>query len=596
MQLSNELHQLISQEIIADIDTLNSKDGLSVFEIKGYLTNSKYNPVKEAKRICEGNYKKHHYHILLGIGAGYIADELYLKLNDHERLLIIEPNEKLLERANGLQCIRDIEKVSIISGLRFEQLEKYLSSVVTEYNNRIQFIISPNYDKLYPHFIKQVMLIIKEILMLEIVNRNTLRKFANNWQENFINNLYFAYQSIPFSLLNKKLACPIVIASGGPSLIKQLPLIKNNRSKFFLLCAGSTINTLLTNGIVPDGIVVIDGSDGNLTHFKNIKDFNIPLFYSTMLYKDILRLHTGKKIVFNNKGHSQSGKVIDSLLNYEVGEVIGGGSVANFSLDIAYKLTSGPICLVGQDLAYTGNVSHAKGNKNFAMIDEKIMKERKMFKINGYYGEKVLTDYSLLSMKKGFELYLDYVSQRDGIKRVYNCTEGGAVIEGYENLSFSTFLNKFCENQIIKDFNKLLNEMTVEKTTEQWKGLHDFISNEKHKSEKVYALCTESLDILSKLNQTSSNFTNKVIKSLDKLDNQLQNLLKNELLFYLFQEVIFNVNNHFLEKETETHEEAQKRIYLKSSALYEGIQTSSQRAITWYEELLDNISKEMNME
>jgi hypothetical protein len=594
VQLSNELYDIITQEISVDINILKSRDELPIFEVNGYLTSSKYRPIKEAQKISGENYKKHHFHILLGIGSGYIAEGLYSMLGDHERLLIVEPNEKLLAMLSEIQCINDLEKVNIISGLAFEQLEKYLAPIVTEYNNRIQLIISPNYDKLYPQFTKQVMLKIEEALMLEIVNRNTLRQFADDWQGNFINNLNSAYKSIPFSLLSGKLNCPIVVASGGPSLIKQIPLIKKNRNNFLLLCAGSTINTLLANEIIPDAIVSIDGGIGNFNHFKNMKGFSIPLFYSAMLHKDILKLHTGKKIIFNNKSHNQSGKIINDLLQYEVGEIIGGGSVANFSLDIAYKLTSGPICLIGQDLAYTGNVTHAKGNENFAIIDQKQIEERKMFKINGYYGDEVLTDYPFFSMKKGFEIYLEYVNQGDGKNNIYNCTEGGTLIEGCENLSFASFLNKFCEKQVPQDFTRLLNEITIEKTQEQWKELYDYMDNEKQTSEKARLLCKEALDLLLKLNHDNPNFTNKVLKKLDKLDNRLKKLLKNELLFYLFQEVIFSVNNGFLEKETETTAEKQKRIYLKSVALYEGIQASSEKSITWYEELLDNISEEMN--
>jgi hypothetical protein len=594
MQLSNKLYDIINQEISADINILKSRDEQPVFEVNGYLTSSKYRPIKEAQKISTENYKKHHFHILLGIGSGYIAEELYSMLGDHERLLIVEPNKKLLEMLSETRCFNDLQKVNILSGLAFEQLEKYLAPIVTEYNNRIQLIISPNYDKLYPHFIKQVMVKIEEALMLEVVNRNTLRQFANDWQENFINNLNSAFKSIPFSLLSGKLSCPIVIASGGPSLIKQIPLIKENRNSFLLLCAGSTINTLLANEIIPDAIVSIDGGIENFKHFKNMEDFRIPLFYSAMVHKDILKLHTGKKIIFNNMSHNQSAKIINDLLQYEVGEIVGGGSVANFSLDIAYKLTSGPICLIGQDLAYTGNVTHAKGNENFAIIGEKQIEERKMFKINGYYGEEVLTDYPFYSMKKSFEIYLEYVNRGDRKNNIYNCTEGGALIKGCENLPFTSFLNKFCKKPVPQNFTRLLNEITIEKTQEQWKELYEYVEYEKQTSEKARLLCKEAQDLLLKLNHYSPNFTNKVLKKLEKLDNRLKELLKNELLFYLFQDVIFSINNNFLEKETETADEKQKRIYFKSMALYKGIQSSSEKSIKWYGDLLDNILEEMS--
>lgn len=581
--------QLINEEISAKVNTLFSKEGMPVYEIKGYLTTSKYRPRIEAEKISKENYRKNNYHILLGIGSGNIASELYSLLGEREKLLIIEPNKELLEKVQNIKCLIDTERVKLVSGLHNEELEHLLSPLAAEYNNRIQLIISPNYDKIYPNFTKQVMMKIKEILMLETVNRNTLNRFAENWQENFIRNVFFAFQSKPLSTLNRKMDCPVVIASGGPSLNKHLSLIKKNLNKFFLLCAGSTLNTLLDNGIVPDGIVSIDGSIQNFNHFKHLNNFRIPLFYSMTLNIEILKLHSGEKIIFNSKGHDQSNQIVDELLKCKVGEVIGGGSVANFSLDIANKMTDGPVCLIGQDLAYTDNSSHATGNKNFAKIDKVKMNERNMFEIDGYYGDRVLTDYPFFSMKRGFELYLNYISHNN----VYNCTEGGAFINGCINTPFEDFINEFCKEPILKEFSSLFSNESYIKTKTHWKELYKIISNERENSQKAQVLCSNALDLLEKLNPEKPIFNKNNIKKLDTLDTELKLLLNSELLYYIFGEIIFSVNNNFLEKEFETIEMSHKRIYLKSLALYEGIQVASKKAIHYYQELLNDISMEL---
>ncbi|CAN7201205.1 motility associated factor glycosyltransferase family protein [Rossellomorea sp. LjRoot5] len=590
MHLNIDRTQLINEEVSSKVKTFFSKEGMPVYEIKGYLTTSKYRPKIEAEKISQENYRKNNCHILLGIGSGNIANELHSLLSNKEKLLIIEPNKNILEKMENLKCLLDTEKVKIISGLHNEELEKVLYSLVKEYNNRIQLIISPNYDKIYPNFTKKAMVKIKEILMLETVNRNTLSRFAENWQENFIRNFYFAFQSKPLNTLAGKLNCPVVIASGGPSLDKHLLLIKKNLNKFFLLCAGSTLNTLLDNGIVPDGIVSIDGGLENYNHFKNLKDFTIPLFYSMTLNTEILKLHSGEKIIFNSKGHDQSNQIVDELLKYKVGEVIGGGSVANFTLDIANKLTNGPVCLIGQDLAYTDNASHAIGNINFSKIDKVKMNERKMFEIDGYHGDKVLTDYPFFSMKRGFELYLNYLNHS---REVYNCTEGGAFINGCVNTPFKSFINEFCKEKISKEFLQLFSSENYIKTNENWEKLYEIMNGEKEKCQQAQALCTVALDILLKLNPQKPIFNIKTNKKLEKSDKKLKLLLNSGLLFYLFGEVIHSVNNNFLEKESETFEMNQKRIYLKSLALYEGIQISLQKAIHYYQELLNDISQEL---
>ncbi|WP_078378896.1 motility associated factor glycosyltransferase family protein [Sutcliffiella halmapala] len=584
---------ILQQEIVSKIEILSSKDNLPIFEIDGYITNSKYNPINEAIKLAQLNFKKNHIHVLLGIGAGYIAKELFLKLSENEVLLIIEPNVELFKKlikVQDLQYLIDDKKVTVITGLNFEYFEEYLSVNVVKFNNRLQLIVSPNYEKIYPSYSKQVLMTTKDILLLQVVNKNTMKRFFGSWQENFIENLYHVFTANPFSHLRKRLNCPVVITAGGPSLIKHMQLIKERRNQMFLLCAGSTINSLLANNIIPDAIVSIDGGYENYKHFENLSYLEVPLLFSPKLHKDILKIYKGKKILFTDKAESRNNKLIDEIVDYQIGEVYGGPSVANYCLDIAVQLTTGPICMIGQDLAYTNNTTHAEGNKNYSVINEHSIEERMLFKVAGYDGGDVLTDYPLFSMKKAFEEYCKHALKDSN--QIFNCTEGGAKIEGIENILFSNFVNNYCNKDLSKEVGKVLNETRIEKTKEQWDNLFNVISDEKRKSKKVMILCKESLEVLSKIDKETPSFNFKIIKQLDKFDRKLKVLLKNEFLFYLFGEVSFNINNYYLEQENETEEELQKRIYLKSCALYEGIHFVSNESIAWFEKLLEKISSE----
>ncbi|WP_157843146.1 motility associated factor glycosyltransferase family protein [Bacillus sp. FJAT-42315] len=592
-------NQELELEMNTTYEVVQSKQNLPIIKVGGYLTSSKYDPKKEASKIAEQNYKKHHVHVLLGGNGGYIAEQLCGKLSEEERLIIIEPNEKVLKASQKLDLFKNPkieDKAEFITSTQIEEIEKFLAPIFNAFNNRIQLIISPNFEKIYPLFAKKVVSLIKEVLMLNVVDKNTWSFFAEDWQENYIKNLYFAFLSTPFNDLNKKFTLPVVIASGGPSLTKQLPLLKKYREKVILLSAGSTINTLLRNDIIPDGIVSIDGGIANYKHFEQLHHLDIPLFYTSTLHKDILKMYKGDKIFFNNKSHLDISQLTNDVIEKDIDKVIGGASVANYCLDIAYQMTTGSICLIGQDLAYTNNSTHASGNKGKKELDPELIKSRKMFTVIGYDGKEVWTDYPFVSMKKGFEDYINYVNTSDKSVNIYNCTEGGVIIEGMEHIPFEQFLSENCHIPTPHSIKALLKEINYNRSEEEWKRFYERIREEKFKNKKVINVSEEAVKILEKMDAENPIFQPSVNKKLSKLDKQLTRLLEDEFLLYLFGEVFKQVNNYYLEKENETEEETHLRIYYKSVVLYKGILDASQKAEKWYENLLSDIKKELATE
>lgn len=583
-------------EINSIYEVVQSKQNIPIMKVKGYLTNSKYDPKKEASKIVNQNYNKHHVHILLGSSCGYIAEELSEKLSDEERLIIIEPNKEVFVESQQIGLFNKFKckaNVDFITSTQIEEIEKEFEIICRTFNNRVNLIVSPNFEKMYPKFTKTVMLLIKEALILNVVDKNTWNFFVEDWQENFIENLYFAFKSIPINELSKKFTNPIVIASGGPSLSKQLPLVKKYRDKIILLCAGTTINSLLQNDIVPDAIVSIDGSVANYNHFKDLQSLDVPIFYCTTLHKDIIKKYKGHKIVFNNKSHLDVCNLTNKVIGKDINEVIGGGSVANYCLDIANQISTGPICFIGQDLAYTNNNTHASGNISKREIDQELIEIRKMFTVVGYGGKEVWTDYPLVSMKKGFEDYIRYINALGYSSKIYNCTEGGVIIEGMEHVPFKKFLSENCHSAISRSFKEILKEINYIRSQEEWKRFYERIREEKFKNKKVINVSEEAINILKKMDAENPIFQQSVNKKLSKLDKQLTRLLEDEFLLYLFGELFKKVNNDYLEKENETEEQTHLRIYQKSVALYRGILDASQKAEKWYENLLTNIKEEL---
>jgi len=580
-----------------EIDLVKSRQvDLETLIVNNLYLHSRYNPIDEAKKIAESSYKKNHLHILFGLGLGYIAKAISKKLSDTDQLLIIEPNidmSKLtLDREEGKELLKH-DKVQIFVGLDIKHFESFLHAYFAEYMGRFTIITSPNYPKLYPEFYKEFLEKTKEILMMEVINNNTHHMFSKLWQENFISNLYTAFTAHNIEDIKGKLTCPVVIVSSGPSLTKQLPLLKGIKNYAFIISVGSTINTLLNVDIIPDLIVTVDGGEPNYNHFRSLNIDHIPMIYPLIVHRKIPSEHKGQQIIFNISDHIIMNKWANRLLLRDIGIVQTGNSVANFSLDIAYQITSGPICIIGQDLAYTNNQSHASGNKGFSLIDDKKINERKMFYAEGYYGDEVLTDYVFHGMKKGFEQHLDNIRESGYTQEVYNCTEGGIKLKGFKQVPFQQFIESFCQSDYSKEINHFIPSRSIP-TKKDWENFHNEVLLLKKQYDEVLSTATESLSILEKVRKNHYLFNKRLSGKLDNCDNKLKRLLENEFIFYLVKPTIFKFQHSYLEVEDESEEEMNKRVYDKSLVLYEGIKDATKSGLEWIDDLISKIEKNIN--
>ncbi|EIJ80520.1 hypothetical protein PB1_09172 [Bacillus methanolicus PB1] len=566
-----------------------AKSGQRIHKVINYYLHSKYDPIREAERFAERYYKKHHLHILFGVGSGYIAESLSKKMSEEEFLIIVEPLKSLIE--NQLYKNHVLKRTILIEGSKFENFEKLFDSLTNQFSNRVQVICSPNYDKLFPSEYHQILNIVKNLIYVQKVNDNTIKAYSKEWQQNFILNLFYGFDDIPLHTLEHYYDIPVVVASGGPSLTKQIPLLKNVREHVLLIASGSTINTLVNYDIEPDFVVTIDGNFSNYKHFESLKLKKTKVIYSLSHHEKILEKLNQRSFMFVPRVHQSLKSYAEKLLNKEVPDVLGGASVASFALNIAHSISTGPVALIGQDLAYTDNKTHAEHNKNFKKIDETYIKERRMFYTEGYYGDQVLTDYAFLTMKYNFEKLIQTFSQPE---RIYNCTEGGVKLDGYQQTSF----REFCERYVIT--NKSVTMFDIDsyphKDIQEWKEFLIRIENEIKLHDKVKRLVEEAV-LLLKRNASDTAFEAKILKKLDKIDEQLKPILDEGMMSLIVQPIILDTFNNYLPKENETEKESYQRVFARSKDLYSRIQEAAIDSKSYFMRLKEKIrNKIISME
>lgn len=572
-----------------NIETIYSKrEGLPVFKMAGYLLHSKYDPIKEAEVYVEKHYRKHHLHILFGYGNGYIVQQFAKRITSDEFLLVVEPNRALEKDIQSTHVNNERIKVAVIEHV--DEFEAILQVFIKRFPQGVQFIISPNYDKIYSELCKQCFKKAKDVVFMEKINRNTFNFFAHDWQKNYLLNLVHAFEDEGLQVLEKQFDAPAIIVAGGPSLTKQLPLLEQVREKALIICAGSTINTLLAHHIKPHIVVTIDGGINNYLHFESIDMDDIFVIYSLLVHHQIIDEHKGKRAFFipNNMDYDMA-SLTTQLLNKHVPSVLSGGSVANFALFIAHRLTSGPICLIGQDLAYTNNQTHAQHNRFYREISEEDKKQRGMFYTEGYFGDEVLTDYGFYSMKTSFEQFASFV---DDSNRLFNCTEGGVRLKGYKQIPFKQFIEKYIR---FDDGRTVFVDQFVQpqkRSQEEWEVFLERIEREIEKYREVADICKKAIRLLGK-NRSNQYFDEHILKKLNKYDRKLDEQLKTGIMQYLLMPIVYHILCEFLPSENETKKEMFHRVYHRSKALYGGVEKAASETVFYLSELRKRIKEKI---
>ncbi|EOA5140720.1 motility associated factor glycosyltransferase family protein, partial [Campylobacter jejuni] len=109
---------------------------------------------------------------------------------------------------------------------------------------------------------------------IEVVIRNLIGNFqiALPTYSHLLQNIPSMLESIPFQRIlseRKNKFENAIVVSAGPSLSKQLPLLKAYQDKAVIFCADGALSMLEKEGIAPDYVTNLDYSDWPMKFFQN---------------------------------------------------------------------------------------------------------------------------------------------------------------------------------------------------------------------------------------------------------------------------------------------------------------------------------------
>ncbi|EDO9394691.1 DUF115 domain-containing protein [Campylobacter coli] len=244
-----------------------------------------------------------------------------------------------------------------------------------------------------------------------------------------------------------------IIVSTGPSLTKQLPLLKKYANKATIFCADSSYPILAKHGIKPDYVCMLERDEIVAECFNNdFKDFDKDIIFlvASLVHKKTISYleKNQRKYILIIKGQPFARCL--GLDDY--GYINAGMSVSHMAYELAENLGHNNIILIGQDLAYAKDgQTHSQGFIHANLHNGDYERDLDRFSTTAYGGNgKVQSSEIWTLFRQIFENFIAFSKSK-----TYNCTEGGARIESAIEKPFKELCENLLENKKDKKFKKL---------------------------------------------------------------------------------------------------------------------------------------------
>ncbi|EAK7575825.1 motility associated factor glycosyltransferase family protein [Campylobacter coli] len=327
-----------------------------------------------------------------------------------------------------------------------------------------------------------------------------------------------------------------IIVSTGPSLTKQLPLLKKYASKATIFCADSSYPILAKHGIKPDYVLSLERIPLTSEFFNN----NFGEFDKDIVFVCAGVVHPKTIEYLKNKTFIITQKVLAfpyyiNLKNFCYAAV--GFSVAHMAYEFATHLSHKNIIFIGQDLAYAKDgFSHTKDYKNLDKHEGHFQRDKGKFQCLAYGGDGKAESSEVWIF---FKQILEAMIIKYHIT-TYNCTEGGARIEGTIEKPFLWA----CENLLDKDLNKPFEKLEPLSLNKQ----NEFLLKAYYKVYQSIKHCRDFSKILSNdfeniqsvylsLNE-KEEYLNLAIEKIDEFKNKLEDIKQMQDLYEILSPLL----------------------------------------------------------
>lgn len=415
---------------------------------------SRHRPIDEAKRLVDSVDLADTTLIAVhGLGLGYHLEELFCRASPEAIFLVFEPDIKLIHSAfaarNLSELIRSRRVHFITRTDRSALMVRLASNQALACIGVVSLTHGPSVQ-LHGEFHRTAAAMLEDVLAYCRTSINTLVLNGRRTCENIAANIPWYIRCPGINHLKSAHAgAPAIIVSAGPSLRKNMHLLREAKDKAIIIATQTTLRPLLDIGVEPHYVTSLDYHDICTRFFENL-----PAKLSTTLVAEP-KASSRMFSLFTGPIHLLGNDFADRLLSpmkIHKDRLRAGATVAHLAFYLAEYLACDPIVFVGQDLGFSDGLAYTPGTSyedvwrpelgRFCTLEmkqwEHIARERPILrKIPDVSGGAMYTEQRLFSYLQQFER--DFATTR---ARVIDASEGGALKRGATVMSLANALQR----------------------------------------------------------------------------------------------------------------------------------------------------------
>lgn len=392
--------------------------------------------------------------IMIGMGLGYSPLALVTQRKGIRNFILCEPNMGIFRQALGaldLEALLSDPRVTLNVGpSALENIDQALQpatrALQLETAHILRHLPSFQLDDIYTALNKKIFDYANQ---LNVGGSTSMKQGKNFFANRFQNVTALKHHRLIDDLTGSFKGIPAVLVAAGPSLDKNIRLLRDVQQNVLIMAVDTALPALLAHGIQPHFVAAIDGDEviyekiaACASHGKGTS-----LLCQGHVTPKIVKTFPADTIFWAFSGNELEQWIYESLFGRKQTLEMGAWSVAHFNLAAAVHMGASPIIFIGQDLAYSQNRDHAAHTvltENNHMA--KILREQNddLVWVDGWDSGKVPTHRGFYGVKRLFEEVLSQHPDRLFI----NATEGGARLEGAEHIPLSAALANHCANQL----------------------------------------------------------------------------------------------------------------------------------------------------
>lgn len=467
-----EFAQKLQTYIPKTVPELVRENNFYNLKYKGIYLHNRENPVLEAQSIFSGTTNEPvSICFIYGIGLGYLFQ--VASLNSKGTVILYEPDLDLLKTVfNLVDFSKDLSKPNVF--------------LTNDFKKACSIIHSKSGMKNFPY-----MLSLPSQREMDSVGFDSLVKSLRDTigsyfldlkytKEKFYPTLWMLLYNIP-NLINEtplikvKDVCKgktAVIVSAGPTLDRDIEILKKYRDKFVLFTVGTALKTLTEHNIKPDFVCVIESFNSS-PQLEGV-DLSDVYFITEPYSHGFLRKFNFKKIFSHISANNPVNHLWSEICGEDIKEYWSKGTVSYTAMNSARILGCSKIILVGQDLAYIEGQCYSKNSiykdlicafdkennkweikaKDFEQFAESLSpypeyqqrveaaKRRlanlnsSLYYVKGINGDMIPTESVYAAFVKPLSEFAEHFNDREYI----NTSLVGAQIDGFKNMSLEDAL------------------------------------------------------------------------------------------------------------------------------------------------------------